>query len=201
MLLYADATGRDTPPLRIAQMSRAASVPAQWVALPFGPGSPAPDAPVTSIVVEAPSELESGQSFAGLVLDEWVEIVPRQRLLRADGDEPVREPPLLASGVAVHADAPGARPPQSILLALTPNGEPWSTQLLTDTLADTLALARLRGVTLERSSRLGWVLPAMLYPAFSVTGERILDFKALAELQTDVPLPFVKDSDGPEGTL
>ncbi len=100
---------------------------------------------------------------------------------------------MLASGLAVHADAPGARPPQSILVAVTPDGGNWSTELLTATLADTLQLARLRLVTLERSLRLGWVLPAMLYPAFSVHGERILDFKSLTERQTDVPVPFVKE--------
>lgn len=196
-LLYADVAGRSVP-LRIAQLSRTADATSGWAALPFGPANPPPEAPVTNLIVESTPGLTGMQPLAGLLVDEWLEVVPRQRLLSAlspDQPQPDRRPAMLASGVAVHADAPGARPPQSILVAVTPDGGNWSTELLTATLADTLQLAQLRLVTLERSFRLGWVLPAMLYPAFSVHGERILDFKSLTERQTDVPVPFVKETE------
>ncbi len=197
-LLYADVAGRPVP-LRVAQLRRTAEPATGWVALPFAANNPPPDAPVTSLIVESPAELTGTQVLAGMVVDEWVEVIPRQRLLsvQAGQAQPKRRPPMLASGVAVHADAPGARPPQSILVAVTPDGGGWSTERLTETLVDTLQLARLRLVTLERSTRLGYILPAALYPAFSLHGERILDFKQLTEMATDVPVPFVKEGEEP----
>ena len=80
-----------------------------------------------------------------------------------------------------------------MLLALTPDGRDWTAELLAHTLTETLELARVRAVTLERSSRLGWSLPALLFPAFSLHGEKVLDFKLLGELQTQVPMPYVDD--------
>src|SRR5207253_1267246 len=75
-------------------------------------------APVTSLVVHAPPALDPAQPVAGLVVDEWPELVPAAEL---------------ATGIAFHADAPGARPPQTILLAVHPDPQhPWSSAILAD---------------------------------------------------------------------
>ncbi|MDQ6749344.1 MAG: hypothetical protein M3Z33_01100, partial [Actinomycetota bacterium] len=75
-------------------------------------------------------------SRGALVLDEFVEVLPD---------------PTAITGLAVHYDAPNARPPQSILLAVhpTPWGQPWTWDLLERTVGEALDLARLRLVELE----------------------------------------------------
>jgi hypothetical protein len=71
----------------------------------------------------------------GLVLDEYVEVLPA---------------PTVTTGVAQHYDAPNARPPQSVLLALHPNpSQPWGWELIEETVLKALALARLRLVELD----------------------------------------------------
>ena len=55
-----------------------------------------------SLVAHLPQPFQPAKPLAGLVLDEWVEIVPAAR-----GDE----------RLAFNYDAPGARPPQTLLLA------------------------------------------------------------------------------------
>ncbi|WP_155848436.1 hypothetical protein [Arthrobacter sp. 35W] len=70
-----------------------------------------------------------------LVLDELAEVLPA---------------PTAATGLAVHYNAPNARAPQSVLLAVHPNPEAgWDWPLLLRTLADTMDLVRLRGVDLD----------------------------------------------------
>ena len=52
--------------------------------------------------------------------------------------------------MAFHYDAPGASPPQAVLLAVSPDArERWSTELLEETLAEALSLTHLRAVDLE----------------------------------------------------
>ncbi|MEU7821716.1 hypothetical protein [Catellatospora sp. NPDC049133] len=188
-LLHADAAATAYR-LRVAQFGGAAAGQhraadaAHWLGLPFGDGSPPPDKPATCLVVDADDEVTEGAAVAGLLVDEWVEVVPRRR---ADGRQ------LLTSGVAVHADAPAARAPQAILLAVPPTDTDWTADLLAATLTQTLDLARLRATTLEFSSWLGRVLPALMFPAFSLAGERVLDFKQLAAQPLDNPVPFVGD--------
>ena len=58
----------------------------------------------------------------------------------------------------------------------------------------------LRAMTLEHSTWLGWVLPALLFPDFSLHDERVIDFKQLAGSplpDNPVPVPFVNDVEGP----
>jgi hypothetical protein len=187
-LLFADAAGRP-PRLQAVQLGMPDGPARPWVALPFDEGDrPPPDAPVTSLLIDGPADLSG--AVGGLLVDEWVEVVPRRRL-GPDGR------PLLASGVAVHADAPGAQPPQAVLIAVTPDGRDWTFGQVADTLTETLRLARLRLVTLERSELLGWLLPAWLSPTFSLGEEKVLDLKYLAELDAAVvPIPYVNDSGG-----
>jgi hypothetical protein len=190
-MLFAGAINHRGIRLRVVQFGReggaaTAGQAARWVALPFGPDVPPPDRPVTSLVIDGDVDLAGDGALGGLMLDEWIEVIPRQQPL--------------TSGVAVHASTPRARPPQAILLAVSPDNSDWSAQRLATTLAETLDLAKLRAMTLEHSTWLGWVLPALLFPDFSLHGERVIDFKQLAENpgpDTPVPVPFVNDSEGP----
>ena len=87
---------------------------------------------------------------AGLLVDEWVERVPATRQ---------------TTGVAFHFDAPASRPPQALLLAVTPDEETaWSLDLVVATLMQTLEDARLRAVSPQALSAWGHHLPAIFPP-------------------------------------
>jgi hypothetical protein len=92
---------------------------------------------------------------AGLFVDEWVEHVPRT---------------VQTTGVAFHFDAPAARPPQSLLLAVTPDRDtPWSFDLVVATLMQVLQDAQLRAVSPQALSAYGHHLPAIFSPV-ALTG-------------------------------
>src|SRR2546422_3100361 len=50
---------------------------------------------------------------------------------------------------------------QAMLLAVSPDGQRWTSDTVLDTLRDTLDLARIRAVTLERTNGVARVLPAL----------------------------------------
>ncbi|MFF0477578.1 hypothetical protein [Streptomyces sp. NPDC004284] len=110
----------------------------RWAALPPAAGqTPGPRLSLVLHVpdgVTAPEELLSG-ALRGLIVDEWTEVVPRERQ---------------TTGVAVHIDAPDAAPPQTVLLAVPPDASPtWTPDLLGATVEAALDLARLRAVDYE----------------------------------------------------
>jgi hypothetical protein len=80
-----------------------------------------------------PENLGADTGLAGLVCDDWAETVPQHTNTAA---------------VAFHYDAPGARAPQTILLAVPPvqGMASWSFDDLLDTVNETIELARLRAV-------------------------------------------------------
>jgi hypothetical protein len=93
--------------------------------------------------------LDAGAALAGLVFDSWLEQIPA---------------PDVVTGVAVHFDAPSSRAPQSLLLAVPPQGEPWSFELVVDILMETLEAARLRAVDPDVLDAHGHHLPAIYAP-------------------------------------
>jgi hypothetical protein len=94
-----------------------------------------PDGPRVHVVAAGTPALAGNATVHGLVLDEYVEVLPA---------------PTVTTGVALHYDAPKARPPQSVLLALHPDpSQPWSWELIEETVLEALALARLRLVELD----------------------------------------------------
>jgi len=123
-----------------------------------------------SLVVHAPSGLDLTQPLAGLVVDEWVEVLPN---------------PEETTGVSFHFRAPGARAPQAILLAVAPDGgADWSLANLEATVLETLELAKLRAIDLSALSELGQFLPA-LYFASNPAGDTVAtDFARLASTTT-----------------
>jgi len=109
-------------------------------------------------------------ALAGIVLDEWTEVVPR-RLLR--GDPAVSDPPaelvdVTTTGNALNANAPGARAPQTILVALSPDGGRWTGERLVHVLDEALALAQMRLVTLDQIPLVSQVLPALYFADWSL---------------------------------
>jgi hypothetical protein len=88
---------------------------------------------------------------AGLLVDEWVERIPASRQ---------------STGVAFHFDAPASRPPQALLLAVTPDeARAWDFDLVVATLLQTLDDARLRAVAPQALGAFGHHLPAIFPPA------------------------------------
>lgn len=74
----------------------------------------------------------AAQRQAGLLLDEWTEVVPR----RTED-----------TGLAFHFDRPNSEPPQTLLLALPANFTgAWQWQDLVDTVRETMDLARKRAI-------------------------------------------------------
>lgn len=105
-----------------------------------------------SVVLINPDRWRSAASQVqtGLVLDEWIEIIP--------GKEET-------TGIAINYDQPDATPPQAMLLAVTPvqTGK-WEWEDLVFTLLDTLEMAKNRAVEPDHldQSPLSHILPGIL---------------------------------------
>ncbi|MFD9323062.1 hypothetical protein ACFWDQ_36360 [Streptomyces sp. NPDC060053] len=146
LLLYADATGTGGgQALRVGQTPFRAGD--HWVA---DPGPAATVSPATGLVLHAPADLDPTARLAVAVVDEWSEVVPGRTR---------------TAGAAFHLDAPGTRPPQSLLLAVPPvPGVPWTLATLAAVLGEALDLAKLRLVDLQALAWLGRYLPAAYLP-------------------------------------
>src|SRR5262249_26474689 len=106
---------------------------------------------------------------AGLVIDEWTEVVPR-------GDA--------AASVAFHFERPSSQPPQAVLIAVPAgNGATWSFEDLVGSVVETLDLARVRCVdgALVRTTGFAQLLPATV---FSVSRDDVVIGIDLSLLKT-----------------
>jgi hypothetical protein len=150
LLTHAEAAGSNTvADLSVAQLPHRPG--ARWCELPFGIAGP-PPAGTVGVVAHAPAGFDPTRPLAGLFVDAWAEVIP--------SDEHT-------AGVTFHYDAPGARPPQAILLAVHPDLEPerWNLQYLLETLQETISLARVRTVTLRELDGMAGVIPALYLPS------------------------------------
>jgi hypothetical protein len=128
-----------------------------WVALPTGSDAP-PAGGRVSLVFAGASGVTLDSTVMGLLIDEWVELVPS---------------PVENTAVAFHHDAPGAAAPQSILLAVPPDGRArWDFDLLEKIALETLELSKLRLVDLDALREAGHVTPAA-HIAFNAAGDTI----------------------------
>jgi hypothetical protein len=136
----------------------------RWVALPFKPGQDQPIGKL-SLAIQSASPVDVQQPLAGVLIDEWVEVVPG---------------PTEVTGIALQYDQPNAAPPQTILIAVPPEiGQPWTIWSLQQVLLETLDLARVRAVDSEALNEVGHYLPA-LYFAFNVLNETVsTDFSTI----------------------
>jgi len=184
-LLVREAVMR-RPQLRGVQFPAAAF--GTWAALPFPDGRP-PMKPLVSFVAEVAgvqagdAEPKLDQALAGFVIDEWVEVVPRRLERRdpANPDEPGELVDVTTTGIALNANAPGARPPQAILLALSPDGGDWTGDRLVRALDEAMALARMRMITLQNLPFAGLQLPALYFRDWSLQGEPVIKWLKVAE--------------------
>jgi hypothetical protein len=96
--------------------------------------------------------LKAGGLAAGLVVDEWAEIVPSGEVV---------------TGVALNFDAPSSRPPQAMLLGLPPRNQDWSFDNVVDTLLEAFEAAKLRAVDPDVLLAYGHQMPA-IYPPVGI---------------------------------
>ena len=120
----------------------------QWPDVPgetwIGAGAPETnDTQRTSVVLayvrslEKQTDLSASDTVCGLLIDTWAERLPN---------------PDTTSGIAFHFDSPGARAPQTILIATPGEGTSWSFNVMCDLLYQTLCASQQRAVDPETSS-------------------------------------------------
>ncbi len=111
-----------------------------------------PQLAVVAAGADALAGLDADTPLAGLSLDEWQEVIPER---------------MQTTGVAFHYDAPGARPPQAVLLAVPPRAvmAQWSFDEVLATVHEAFDLAQLRCVRpKDFVAGLGVFLPANFLP-------------------------------------
>jgi hypothetical protein len=127
-----------------------------------------------------------------LTIDAWADVIPVRLQRGEDAAAPIDE--RRVSGIALNAAAASARPPQVMLLAVSPDGQRWTTDAVLDTLSETLELAKIRAVTLEMTPGYATVLPAAYEASYSLQGEKVLDLSAIAVARiSDATLKYVKE--------
>jgi hypothetical protein len=130
----------------------------RWAALPLPVTQPPAtqaaglvDLVLTGPALDPPTAPDSdvlAGPLTGLLVDEWVEVVPSRTITGA---------------LTFHVDAPGGSPPQSVLLAVAPDpNQPWDVDLLEQTVLDVLRLAQGRMVDPDLVPVGGHVLPALM---------------------------------------
>lgn len=141
-LREAEALGGPAFTLGVAQVPHQPG--AVWNALP---ASSYVDG-ATSLVLIGADLIAPGRALAGLVIDEWGEVIPS-----------VTE----TTGVAFRYDPPDLMAPQAILLAVPPvRGEAWTVGTLNQVLVETLEQAHLRAVPPAALGAVRQYLPATM---------------------------------------
>lgn len=160
----ADALGAgDRLGLAVAQLPFKAGE--RWVGLAPLPGTELAVGKL-SLVVQAAAGLNPALPMCGLLVDEWVEVVPH-------GEE--------TSAIAFQFDPPNSVAPQNILIAVPPvPGQDWTTETLRLVLAETLDLAKLRAVDPSLLGAAAQYLPATLLPFNAADDAVSTDLSSLA---------------------
>ena len=167
LLTHAEAAGVGvTGQLTVAQLPHRPG--ARWCELPFGTAGP-PPAGTVGLLVVAPDGFDPAGPVAGLAVDAWAETIPAREH---------------TAGLAFHYDAPGARPPQAVVLAVhpRPNPERWDLDTLLATVHETAELARLRALSLKEIEGFSGLLPALYLPNNYTRDVPSVSFKGLVEL-------------------
>ncbi|SNX55704.1 hypothetical protein SAMN06272735_0130 [Streptomyces sp. TLI_55] len=188
-LLLAGTRAERAERLRAAQ--RPAGAADAWIGGTF----PAGQRPLatTHLVWHAPVDVAPGAAVTGLVLDEWIELLP--------GSDQPPPPPEAAppaegapqtelTGVAFHYDRPDAKAPHSVLIAVPPDlSRGWTSDGLVQVLRETLELAKLRAVDLQDLPQLDDLLPGIRISQHGATG-RALSMMETRRPNTDPEGPF-----------
>ena len=157
-LQIAEALGNgDALTLQVAQLPlRPAD---RWVGLPAKPEVQIP-AGRLSLVVHLPEPVDLALPIAGLLVDEWIEVVP-------SANE--------TTGLVFQYNQPDSIAPQAILVAVHPNPELqsfWSFPWLLQLLRETLGLVHMRAVPPELLDETAHYLPAA-YLAMNAAGDTV----------------------------
>ena len=157
-LTYGEALVGPLPPYRVAQLPYAAGD--RW-----GGVAPVPGGRV-GLVAHVPAGVDLRGDLAGLFVDELVEVIPSAQQ---------------ATALAFHHEAPVARAPQALLLAVPPTDQPMTADLLEATLLDALDLVeRVRPVDPDVLHGTGQLLPALFF-AVNPAGDTVsTDFTGAA---------------------
>lgn len=139
--------------LQVAQFPHDVERP--WAGGTFDPAAGLrPRSGTVSLVADVPFGVPapgSGGALAGVVFDEWSELIPAA---------------VQDTCFAVHHDAPGAEAAQCILLAVPPTLKgPWTLPGLEAIVNETLDLAKLRAVDAEQLGALGLLAPTTFLAA------------------------------------
>jgi hypothetical protein len=135
----------------------------RWVGL--APLSGAIPSGKLSLVVQAQESLDTTEFMRSIWVDEWVEEVPAREETTA---------------IAFQFNPPDACAPQNVLIAVPAEpAKPWTGAGLFRVLAETLDLAKLRGLDLENLDELSHYLPALFF-AFNAQDDAVsTDFAPL----------------------
>ena len=158
-LQYAEALSNgDALTLQVAQLPHRDGD--RWVGLPAAPGTPMPPGRL-SLIVHMPEAIDFTQrAIAGLLIDEWVEVVPNAHE---------------TTGVVFQYNQPDSVAPQAILVAAHPNPAEqafWTIPWLQQVLRETIGLVRMRAVTPDLLDETAHYLPAA-YFAFNAEGHTV----------------------------
>jgi hypothetical protein len=138
----------------------------QWVGLRFP--SPLDPNPVTNIVAHVLGDLDAERGMAVLAVDEFVEVIPSKQT---------------TTGLSFAFDAPSARPPQAILLAVPPApGVAWTIDSVAEVIGETVDLAKIRMVDLSSVAWAGRFLPALYLTDGDVSSGLDLPMRDLVKL-------------------
>jgi len=158
-LQYAEALGNgDALTLQVAQLPQRDDD--RWIGLPAKPGTPIPPGRL-SLIVHMPEPIDFTQpALAGLLIDEWVEVVP-------NASE--------TTGVVFQYNQPDSVAPQAILVAAHPNPVAqafWTIPWLQQVLRETISLVHMRAVTPDLLDETSHYLPAA-YFAFNAENHTV----------------------------
>jgi hypothetical protein len=119
----------------------------RWVALEPVGGTTVPGGRVGIVALTPGPDLPTA-GIAGLLVDEWVEVVPAT-------DQ--------TTSVTFGYDAPSSEPAQVLLLGVPPIGhEQWTAQEALQLVEEALGLARIRLVDVDHLTGIGQLLPALV---------------------------------------
>jgi hypothetical protein len=157
--LVRPAVNRLARVLSAAEVGGATTGDLSLVQLPFAPGDrwlalPVTDPPSSAevaMVAMWDGNADPSKPMAGLFIDAWSEIIPSATE---------------TTGVSFHYDAPGARAPHTILLAVPPDPAmtTWSFDALLDTVLEAHDLGRIRAVGPKELTNVGVMLPCIYLP-------------------------------------
>jgi hypothetical protein len=171
--LYVNSLGTPLPAAEIVQLPYTAG--ARWVALPFQSPADRPPSGRISIALHRPIVRPLNAPWAGILIDEWSEIIPNTSEL---------------TGLAFHYDDPGTEAAQAILLAVPPTGQKtWDLESLVATLHESFDLVRIRAVEPDLLGDVAQFFPAIYLAANAeketietdFSGRRIGDPKIVAK--------------------